>query len=159
MIAPAHITFGLLIYLILEYIGVSPFNFWFLIAAILISFVIDLDHLIVYYIRKARGERLPHFIKWVMNSKARSNITHSAPIAILVTLLILLVNFNLGVLYFFLHIGHILLDLLDKEGTPALWPFSKKHYSGPLTFFSKKTIMLFLISIILDVLLIFNLLF
>lgn len=55
-------------------------------------------------------------------------ITHTLLALFLVTIIIMLFNFDIGLVFGINYLLHLLLDSCTKTGVPFLYPFNKKYY-------------------------------
>lgn len=55
-------------------------------------------------------------------------ITHSFIALFLSTMIVMLCNFNIGLVFGLSYLTHLLLDSFTKMGVPFLYPFNKEYY-------------------------------
>ncbi len=149
MIPPIHAAFGFLTYLLCVYFNIIPFSVFLACIAVVISMIADLDHYILYLCAKQRGYS-ESLLQFSATRKARSNVVHSLIGILIFSISGFLFGINVGIIQSLAYIGHIGLDCIDKEGTPALYPFTKKRFTGIIEFRSPKTALFFIILVLMN---------
>ena len=137
----AHLLAGLII-------GYLSGNY---LIALVGALVLDLDHLWIYFKHKILFKP-KKFWKTITSPKDpygnQRNYLHSFLFWIIISILILLINWNIGVIFSLAYLSHLLLDLLDGSDFYPLYPIKWK-VKGPIKYLSWKELVFTLILLII----------
>ncbi len=124
MLIPTHLATGYFLSRLLGwYLQVD--NTWYFIIGTLLGALPDLDSLYYLFFKRKKLKLDPSF------HKHRQTFLHAPIFHLVVSVVIILINFNYGLLYFVCVFSHLLLDtFFIGEGIPWLWPFSKNLYGA-----------------------------
>ena len=105
------------------------------------SVIMDLDHLIAYY----RTGILLKFRKMLIATTGiadiglpQRNFFHNIFFCLLVSVIVLAINFTAGLAFGAAYILHLILDSLDNSNYYPLYPNLKINLRGPIKYFSKQ---------------------
>jgi membrane-bound metal-dependent hydrolase YbcI (DUF457 family) len=121
-------------------------------TSIIGSIFMDLDHLFSYY----RAGFLFNFKKLFTMATSRANIGipqrnyfHNIFFCLAVSLIILLINFKIGLIFFISYILHLILDSLDNSSYYPFYPNKKIRLHGPIKYFSKQEIIIVFVLLLI----------
>lgn len=143
---PAHIGTGLII-------GKLTGNY---LLATIAATAVDLDHLLPY----ARDRILlkpKKLIKALFDENypchGQRNYLHNVLVWLIISLVIMISNFQLGFIVSISYLSHLILDSLDSADYHPFYPYKKINLKGPVQFFSMQegafSILLFLVYFLL----------
>ena len=96
----------------------------FFLLAILATLFPDIDN---------QKSALGRFFPAIGITFSHRGLFHTPVAALLLWLpLHILVSAQAGFAVFLGYLGHLVLDALSREGVVLLWPFSKRHFRGPV---------------------------
>lgn len=125
------------------------------LIALLGALLIDLDHLIPYIKHKILFNP-KKFWKTIVNPKDpygnQRNFLHSFFAWIIISAIIFLINFKIGIIFSLGYLSHLLLDILDGSDFYAFYPLKRVNIKGPIRYFSIQEWILTLILLIIFIL-------
>lgn len=74
------------------------------------------------------GSVTPDFDLYTLGLIKHRTLTHSLLALMTVTIIAMVFNFNIGMIFGYNYAIHLLLDSCTKTGVPLLYPFRKKYY-------------------------------
>lgn len=138
MLLPTHLAAGLII-------GKLTDNY---AAAFIGSTIVDLDHLLAFY-RSHVLLKLRKIIAATTNQNSivtnQRNYFHNIIFFLVVSIIILTINFKIGLVFSLAYLSHLVLDALDDQGYFPLYPSKKISLRGPIKYFSKQEIIFALV--------------
>lgn len=141
MFVPAHLFAGLILGKISGIYTVA------LIGAVLI----DLDHIWIYLRHKILFNPKKLW-KTITDPKDKygnqRNFLHSFITWIIISALILFVDYRIGFVFSLAYLSHLTLDLLDGSDFYLFYPFEKFKVKGPIKYFSREEIVITLILLL-----------
>ncbi len=146
MTLPTHLVAGLII-------GKLTGNYT---VSLIGSAAVDLDHLIAYY-RNGILSKPKRLIAAVINKTDslidQRNYFHNIFFFTAITVIVLIVNFKIGLVFSLAYLGHLILDSLDNMNYFPFYPNKKINLRGPIKYFSQQefffAIVLFFIFLII----------
>jgi len=140
MTLPTHALAGLII-------GKLTGNFP---AAIIGSLAIDLDHIVPYY-RHGILFKPRKLLQTLLDQKDslgnQRNYLHSIFGWIIISIILLAINFNIGLVFSIAYFFHLVLDIFDSSDFWPFFPFKGFVLKGPIKYFSKQEIIFDIILI------------
>ena len=124
------------------------------LVALIGALFVDLDHLIIYIKHKIilKPKKLWRII---INHRDpygfQRNFLHSFISWAIISVIILIINFNLGAVFSLAYLTHLLFDLVDNADFYPFYPF-KWNVKGPIKYFSKGEMIFTLILLAIFVL-------
>lgn len=121
------------------------------VVALLGALIIDIDHLVPYIKHKIifRPKKL---CKTITNPKDpygnQRNYLHSVFLWAVISIIIILINFNIGLIFSLAYFSHLLFDALDNSNFYPFYPL-KYNLKGPIGYLSVREFMFTLILLIL----------
>lgn len=85
-----------------------------------------INHIPPYALFGVIGATLPD-IDLILGIKHRT-FTHSLLALFLSTMVVMVIDFNIGIVFSISYLSHLILDSFTKMGVPWFYPFSKKYY-------------------------------
>lgn len=125
------------------------------LIALMGALLIDLDHLIVY---AKHGILLSpkKFWKTITNPLDslgyQRNFLHSFFAWIIISIIIFLVDFRIGIIFSLAYLSHLFLDALDNSDFYPFYPWKKFNIRGPIKYFSMQEWIVTLILLIVFIL-------
>ena len=123
-------------------------------VALLGALLIDLDHLIPYIKHKVIFG-FKKFWKTITNPKDpygnQRNYLHSFFTWIIISAIILLIDFRIGIIFSLAYLSHLFLDLIDGSDFYPFYPW-KFNIKGPIKYFSMQEWIVTLILLIVFIL-------
>jgi hypothetical protein len=121
-------------------------------TSIIGSVFMDLDHLFSYY----RAGILFNFKKLlrVATSKInigipQRNIFHNIIFCFLVSIILMIINFSVGLIFSSAYTLHLILDSLDDSSYYPMYPSKKIRLHGPIKYFSKQEIIIVFVLLLI----------
>jgi inner membrane protein len=123
MLFRTHITFGILIFLLL--FSYFHNSFLTLVGIILGTVILDIDS------RKSKIGKKWYFrpIQWFTSHR---KFFHSLLFIILLTIILAILSTNIAIGFLIGSSSHLFLDALTKRGITPLHPFTKRKIKGPI---------------------------
>jgi membrane-bound metal-dependent hydrolase YbcI (DUF457 family) len=121
-------------------------------TSILGSILMDLDHLFSYYQAGIlfNFRKLFNMVTSRANSKIpQRNFFHNIFFCLFLSIIILLINFKIGLIFFAAYILHLVLDSLDDSNYYPMYPNKKISLHGPIKYFSKQEIVIVFVLILI----------
>ena len=138
MLLPTHLTAGLII-------GKLTGDYT---VAFIGSTVVDLDHLFAFY----HSHVLLKFKKIISATTNHNfivtdqrNYFHNIFFFMIISAIVLIINFKIGLAFSLAYLSHLILDLLDDQFDFPFYPYKKIKLHGPIKYFSKQEIVLALV--------------
>ena len=120
-------------------------------ASLIGALAVDLDHLIPY-IRHKILLNPKKFWKTIANPEDpygnQRNFLHSFFAWMLLSLIVTIINFNVGIILSLSYLIHLLLDLIDGSDFYPFYPF-KLNIRGPIKYLSKSEFLFTAISFLI----------
>ncbi|MFA5359582.1 MAG: metal-dependent hydrolase [Patescibacteria group bacterium] len=121
-------------------------------TSIIGSIFMDLDHLFSYY----RAGFLFNFKKLFTMATSRVNIGipqrnyfHNIFFCLAVSVILMIINFSVGLIFFTAYIFHLILDSLDDSNYYPIYPNKKIRLHGPIKYFSKQEIVIVFVLLLI----------
>jgi len=121
-------------------------------TSIIGSVIMDLDHLFSYY----RAGFLFNFKKLlrVATSKInigipQRNIFHNIFFCLVVSAIVMIINFSVGLIFSSAYILHLILDSLDNSSYYPFYPNLKIRLHGPIKYFSKQEVIIVFVLLLI----------
>ncbi len=127
----------------------------FYIIALIGAVLIDLDHLIAYARHKVLFKPKKLW-KTITASKdllgGQRNFPHSFITWLIISLIIILINVEIGLVFSLAYLSHLMLDMFDNGDFYLFYPFKKFKFKGPMKYLSKEEFAFTLILLLIFVL-------
>jgi len=135
MFLPTHLAAGLII-------GKLTGNYE---VSLLGSVIMDLDHLLAYYQAGILFKFKKVFIastNKVDIGMPQRNYFHNIFFCLAVSVMLMVINFSAGLVFFIAYAIHLILDSLDNSGLYPAYPNLKIYFHGPIKYFSKQEVVI-----------------
>ena len=138
MLLPTHLAAGLII-------GKLTGDYT---VAFIGATAVDLDHLFAFY----RSHVLLKFKKIIAATTSQNfivddqrNYFHNILFFLVVSAIILMINFKIGLVFSLAYLSHLILDSLDDQTYFPLYPYKKINSRGPIKYFSQQEVIFALV--------------
>jgi membrane-bound metal-dependent hydrolase YbcI (DUF457 family) len=112
-------------------------------TALIGSLAMDLDHAVSHY-RHGLFSKPRKWLQTMLNQKDswgdQRSFLHSIFSWVIISLILLAINFHIGLVFSIAYFFHLILDLLDQSDFWPFFPFKKLVVKGPVGYFSKQEI-------------------
>jgi membrane-bound metal-dependent hydrolase YbcI (DUF457 family) len=112
---------------------------------------IDVDHVFSYF-KNGILLKPKKFLKTIFNKDDpygdQRFILHNVLVFILLSMIVLMFNRTIGVVFALAYFSHIFLDALDSSDYFPFFPNKKLNLHGPIKYFSKQEFTVFLLLIV-----------
>lgn len=120
--------------------------------AIIGAVIADVDHLYSYY-KHGLFRSAKVFIKYARTKEDpihdERNYLHNLNIVFGISLIIMLFNFFIGLVFLISYFSHLLFDALDQTDFYPFWPNMKINLRGPIRFFSLGDIVISIVMLVI----------